>query len=207
MTALPQHRLGEFRYADYKTWPERERWQLLEGLAFALAPPTVDHQRVVWELGRQLGNQLLGKRCEALSSPVGVRLPVHDEADDQIRTVFEPDLIVVCDPAKIDAHGVRGAPDVVIEVLSPSTAAFDQLEKRLAYDRAGVRELWLIDVVNGLVTRYRQEADGNRFGPAELLRAEGRIPLAALAGLELDLDFINQLPSRHPPEGWSAAAG
>jgi Uma2 family endonuclease len=179
----------------------------LDGVAYAMAPPTLDHQRVVGELYAQLRDQLRGHRCEPFMAPVGVRLPAHQEADEHIRTVFEPDLIVVCDPAKLDPTGVRGAPDVVIEVLSPSTATFDLLEKRVCYDRAGVRELWLIDVVNGLVTRYEQEVGTARFGPAEMLRASGRITVAALEGLVLDLEFISSLPSRNPPEGWSAREG
>jgi hypothetical protein len=76
----------EFTYADYMRWPENERWQLLDGVATAMAPPLVRHQIVVTEFGRRLGNQLLGHRCRALVAPVGVRLPKHNEADDQIRT-------------------------------------------------------------------------------------------------------------------------
>lgn len=204
MTARPQRKVGEFRFADYRTWPEGEHWQLLDGVAYAMAPPSLDHQRVIGELFGQLRDQLRGHPCEPFMAPVGVRLPSHDEIDDDIRTVFEPDLIVVCDRSKLDATGVRGAPDLVIEVLSPSTATFDLLEKRLRYDRAGVRELWLVDIVNGVVTRYTQDAQTQRFGPAEMLRAEGRIGLTALEVLELDLDFIARLPSRNPPDGWSA---
>jgi Uma2 family endonuclease len=121
-----------------------------------------------------------------------VRLPRGQEADEDIRTVFEPDLLVVCDPAKIDRAGVRGAPDVVIEVLSPSTASFDLIGKRLAYERAGVRELWLFDLANGVVSIYRQQAPGT-FAPPELVPTQGRVALTALPGVELDLDFVEAL--------------
>jgi Uma2 family endonuclease len=186
--AAPAIRHGSFRYADLCRWPEDERWELIDGHAYAMAPPNWAHQSVVFELGRQLGNQLEGKPCQARSGPVGVRLPVAGEADADIRNYFEPDLLVVCDPAKIDARGVRGAPDLIIEVLSPSTASYDQIDKRRAYERAGVRELWLIDVVNGLISIYRH--DGRRYAAPDLVRTEGRISVAALPGLELDLDFV-----------------
>jgi Uma2 family endonuclease len=121
---------GEFDYHHYRSWPEHERWELLEGRAYAMAPLSWAHQTVVFELGAQLRNALLGQSCQARVAPVGVRLPKKDEADDQVRTVFEPDILIVCDASKIDAAGVRGAPDVIIEVLSPSTADFDQVDKR-----------------------------------------------------------------------------
>lgn len=182
---------GEFTFANYMSWPESERWQLLDGTAYAMAPPSWAHQTVVTELGRQLGNSLHGKACQARVAPVGVRLARQNEADANIRTVFEPDILVVCDRRKIDAKGVRGAPDVIIEVLSPSTASFDQIEKRLAYEWAGVRELWLVDVSNGLLTIYRH--NGAQFDAPEIVRATGKIALRALEGVTLELGFIDDL--------------
>lgn len=188
----PRIKSGEFSYAHFRRWPEDERRELIDGLAVAMAPPSVAHQRVVTELTVQLGSALRGHRCVVLASPVGVRLPIADEADDDIQTVLQPDLPVVCDPAKIDRDGIRGAPDLVIEVLSPSTAAYDLIEKRQAYERGGVRELWLIDIAAALITRYQQVAPA-RFGDAVHLRAEGRIALNSVPELALDLDFIAEL--------------
>ena len=182
---------GEFTFANYMNWPENERWQLLDGAAYAMAPPSWAHQSVVTELGRQLGNALHGKPCQARVAPVGVRLPRHNEADASIRTVFEPDILVVCDRSKIDAKGVRGAPDVIIEVLSPSTASFDQIDKRQAYEQAGVRELWLVDISNGVVIIYRH--NGAQFNAPEIVRASGTIAMRALAGVKLELNFIDDL--------------
>ncbi len=184
--------VGEFTYRDYQRWPAHPRYELLDGRARLMAPPSTSHQRVVFELGRQIGNALEGRSCQAFAAPVGVRLPIDDESDEYIKTALEPDLVIVCDPAKIDAKGIRGAPDVVIEVLSPSTAAYDSIDKRAAYERAGVRELWLIDVASGLVHRYLKEGKG--FNPPELLRAEGRIELCL--GFALSLDFMVALRER-----------
>ncbi|MCU0756529.1 MAG: Uma2 family endonuclease [Xanthomonadales bacterium] len=195
--ALPQARIAEFTLQHYLSWPEHERWQLLDGHAYAMAPPLISHQRVVLELGAQLRNQLLGKPCMALVSPVGVALPAPDSAEDRpdrIRTVFEPDVVVVCDAAKIGPRYILGAPDFVIEVLSPSTAGFDQIEKRRRYGTAGVRELWLIDIDSGLLTLWRQQ--GEDFGAPEIRWAEGVLPVDALPGIQLDLDFLPPMRKR-----------
>ena len=195
--ALEKPTLGEFTYSDYMRWPAVKRWQLLDGFAYAMAPPSLPHQAVVLELGRQLANQLLGKPCKALVAPVGVRLPKLNEANELIRTVFEPDVVVVCDPGKMDKSGIRGAPDFIIEVLSPSTARFDQIEKRKAYERAGVREFWLIDIPGGVLTIYRHTAE--LFEAPDIVRAEGVIAIAALPGLTLDLDFMSEWLEKDEP--------
>jgi Uma2 family endonuclease len=156
-----------------------------------MAPPSTAHQRVVFELGRQIGNQLQGRPCQGFSAPMGVRLPVGGEADDDVRTVFEPDLLVVCDPSKIDARGVRGAPDFIIEVLSPSTAAFDLVDKRQRYESAGVGELWLIDPVSSVLTVYRRE--GEPFAAADIRVGQGRLAVQSVPGLVLELDFLQSL--------------
>ncbi|MBI2397449.1 MAG: Uma2 family endonuclease [Xanthomonadales bacterium] len=194
--ARPRIKPGEFSYRDYLAWPENERWQLLDGVAYAMAPPSIAHQAVVFELARQLGNALEGKPCRAFTGPVGVRLPRAQEADAFIDTVFEPDLVVVCDPSKLEPRGIRGAPDLVIEVLSPSTASFDLVEKRQRYDRAGVRELWLIDPSSSVLTVYRQH--GEHFDAPDIRRAEGEITLTALPEITLYLDFMSAL--REQPE-------
>jgi Uma2 family endonuclease len=188
--AKPQtNQNGEFTYANYLKWPPRPRYELLNGHARMMAPPSTAHQRVVFELSRQIGNALQGKPCQGFAGPVGVRLPVRDEADEFIQTVFEPDLLIVCDASKVNAKGIRGAPDFVIEVLSPSTAAYDSIEKTAAYERAGVRELWLIDIGGAKIYRYLRT--NIAFAAPEALAAEGRIELHL--GFALELDFMAQL--------------
>ena len=187
-TQTAKRPIGEFTYKDYLSWPAKPRYELIDGAARAMAPPLISHQQVVFELGRQIGNALEGKPCRGFAGPVGVRLPVHKESDEFIRTVFEPDLVVVCDETKIDAKGIRGAPNFVIEVLSPSTAAFDTIEKRKAYGAAGVEELWLINIPYGIVTRFTQ---ADAFSNSEYLYAEGSIEVHL--GFALNLDFMKAL--------------
>jgi Uma2 family endonuclease len=152
-----------YTYGDYRLWQGDERWELIDGEAMLMSPaPRIQHQRVVGALYRQLAQFLEGNPCEALIAPFDVRLPKGNEADDAVDTVVQPDLVVVCDASKIDSLGVRGAPDLVVEVLSPATAGRDEILKRDLYERSGVREYWLIEPET-LSLRVYQARD-RRFG-------------------------------------------
>jgi Uma2 family endonuclease len=113
-----------------------------------------------------------------------VRLPKSNEEDDQVDTVVQPDVLIVSDLKKLDARGVRGAPDWVAEVLSPSTARHDRTLKLSAYERAGVREVWLIDPVDRTLTIYQLEA--GYYGRALTLELNGRTQLTAVPGVTID---------------------
>lgn len=146
-------------YGDYLTWPDEVRYELIDGVAYAMAPaPLRVHQEILGELFRQAGNALEGRPGRPYVAPFDVRLPRGDEADHDIDTVVQPDLVVVCDRSKLDERGCRGAPEWVIEVLSPATAGHDQIVKRALYERAGVREFWLVHPVDRIVTIYVLEA-------------------------------------------------
>ena len=134
-----------FTYADYLTWDEDERIELIDGEAVMMAPPSTSHQIISGELFRQLANFLEGKKCLAIPAPFAVRL-FEREGDPpaNVRTVVEPDISVICDRNKLDAHGCKGAPDMVIEILSPSNRRHDRLVKLDLYQRAGVREYWIV---------------------------------------------------------------
>jgi Uma2 family endonuclease len=156
-----------FTYADYCGWSEDERWELIDGEAYDMSPaPTRHHQELVGEIFRQIANFLEGRPCKVYVAPFDVRLPAGDEADAEVKTVIQPDISVICDPAKLDDAGCRGAPDWIVEVLSPGTAAKDQIRKRELYERHGVREYWLVHPTDRILTRYLRE--GERFGPARL---------------------------------------
>ena len=130
--ALPAPKYEDtYTYADYLTWPEGERWELIEGVPYNMSPaPFRKHQGVVMELSRQIANFLNDKSCEVYSVPFDVRLlpDISQEDatrvdDDDLTTVVQPDISIICDSEKLDERGCLGAPDVIIEVLSPSTAA------------------------------------------------------------------------------------
>ena len=173
-------------YADYLTWSRSYGDELIDGTAYVREPPAPSwlHQEVVVELCRQIANALEGKTCRVCIAPLDVRLPKSTEGDDQVDTVVQPDVLIVSDLKKVDARGVRGAPDWVAEVLSPSTARHDQTLKLAAYERAGVREVWLIDPVDLTVTLYQLEAGS--YGRATILELKGRTRLTAVPGVTID---------------------
>ena len=136
----------KWSYADYLTWNDGQRWELIEGVAYCMSPaPGVRHQKISAELLRQFANYLKGKSCQVFSAPFDVRLSERSTASDNyVDTVVQPDLLVICDKTKLDDRGCNGAPDLVIEILSPSTAAIDFKIKFDLYQRFGVLEYWII---------------------------------------------------------------
>ncbi|MEF8769989.1 Uma2 family endonuclease [Candidatus Accumulibacter contiguus] len=174
--ALPRATGHRFTYADYRQWPDDERWELIDGVAYAMAPaPTISHQILTGQLFRQIDQALDGTPCRTLIAPVDVLLPAANEADEQVTTVVQPDILVVCDPAKVTENHIRGAPDWIIEVLSPATARHDHLTKRALYERAGVREYWLVHPVDRVITLYTLK-DGLYGGPEIVEMAGERSP-------------------------------
>jgi Uma2 family endonuclease len=143
---------------------------------------------IVGAVYSQINVALKGRPCRAFIAPLDVRLPKSTEADDDVETVVQPDILIVSDVQKIDPRGIRGAPDWVAEVLSPGTARYDQGVKLQAYERAGVPEVWLIHPVDRTLRIYRLEAQ--RYGRATFLELEGRTALTAIAGLVIDWDEV-----------------
>ena len=157
--ALPAEK-ERYTFADVLTWEESDRIEIINGEAVMMAPPSRIHQKVSFEIGRQIGNYLEGKKCEVYPAPFGVRLFEKDgDSPDDVDTLVEPDISVICDKSKLDKHGCKGAPDMVMEILSPSTQRHDRLVKLGLYQRAGVREYWIVDPVKQCVTVYNFEQE------------------------------------------------
>jgi len=146
----------EYTYADYLSWDESERIEIIDGIPYHTyggqivegapvmqATPSSAHQSISMELSRQLANFLKGKPCKAFAAPFTVRLEALE--DDRDGTAVEPDIVVVCDHSKLDDKGCKGAPDMVVEIISPSTARKDRIIKFNKYQQAGVREYWIVD--------------------------------------------------------------
>jgi Uma2 family endonuclease len=147
MTALKKEE-EYFTYADYKSWElkEGERYEVIYGEAYAMAAPNTRHQEILMELSTQFHVYLRGKSCKVFPAPCDVRLFYEeDESDD---TVVQPDIMVICDKNKLGPEGCRGAPDLVIDILSPSNTAIEMERKRQLYQDAGVREYWIVDSEN-----------------------------------------------------------
>ncbi len=182
-------------YADYLAWPEDVRYELIDGMAYLMAPaPTLEHQDIAGEIYFQLRRALEGQSCRAFIAPLDVRLPKGEELDEEVDTVVQPDVLVVCHARKLNRRGVRGAPDFVVEVLSPATAGHDYLLKRRAYERAGVREYWLVHPTDRMLTCYRL-VDG-RYGEPVMQELSGTTAISVLPGVEIAWDeLVLRLPT------------
>ena len=144
-----------FSYTDYKNWEldEGERYELIYGEAYALASPNAYHQLILGEMLKQLAVFFTGKPCKVYPAPYDVRLFYEDDESDD--TVVQPDISIVCDRAKRGKEGCRGAPDFIVEILSPSNTAIEMHRKYELYRQAGVREYWIIDPDHKTLHAYR----------------------------------------------------
>ena len=159
--ALPAEK-ARYTFADCLTWDENESIEIINGEAFMMATPSRIHQKISGELFRQLANYLEGKKCEVYSAPFGVRLFEQDgDRPEDVDTVVEPDISVVCDRSKLDKHGCKGAPDLIVEILSPSSLRRDRLVKLNLCQRAGVREYWIADPENRSVMVFLPDSNGS----------------------------------------------
>lgn len=187
--ALPAKKMEPERYtfADVLTWGENERIELIDGEAFMMAPPSTVHQAVSIAIASQLYAYLEGKQCQVFTAPFGVRL-FEKEGDrpEDVDTVVEPDISVICDPSKIDERGCKGAPDLVIEILSPSTRRYDRVVKLGLYRQAGVREYWIVNPADKSVSVMLRDENGFLL-PYDDYGREDPAKVNVLEGCEIDL--------------------
>jgi len=186
MGALPKEE-PYYTYADYKEWEldEGERFELIEGEAYAMSAPNTRHQAILGELFYQIYNFLRGKPCKAFSSPFDVRLFYKaDESDD---TVVQPDISVICDRKKLGTEGCRGAPDLVIEILSPSNTAIEMGQKLKLYREAGVREYWIVDPENNEITVYCFQ---NKKTDIKTYKSTDTVAVTIFPGLNIPLEQV-----------------
>ncbi len=136
-----------YTYADYLTWLDDKRRELINGIVQLMSPaPKRKHQSISSLLNYFIVNYLKNKKCEAYTAPFDVRFPKNGEkGDDKIYTVVQPDISIICDLEKLDDRGCIGAPDLIVEILSPSTAKKDINDKFILYQEAGVKEYWIVN--------------------------------------------------------------
>ena len=185
--ALPAEEM-RYTFADVLTWDEKDRIEIIDGEAFMMSPPLRVHQEVSGELYSQIHEFLRGKPCRVYAAPFAVR-PFEEDGDalENVDTMLEPDITVVCDPVKLDKYGCKGAPDMVIEILSPSTRRHDLAVKYRLYQRAGVREYWIVDPDGKTVQVFKLE-DGF-YGAADVYTA-GAVPVSLWEDFSIDLSQV-----------------
>ena len=189
MNSLAKHHQARYTVADYMSWPDDERWELIAGEVYNMSPaPTIKHQGIVGDFYSQLKQQLIGKPCIPYFAPVDVVLSDND--------VVQPDVLVVCDLAKITEKNIQGAPNLVVEVLSPGTALKDMREKKLLYERSGVREYVVIDPLEEYVQRFCLQNDGH-YGSSDVFGPDEVLHLRSLPEIEIQLWEIFDM---NPPD-------
>ena len=176
-----------FVYSDYASWDDENRYELIDGRAYMMSAPSVTHQRVLGELHRQFANFLVGKTCEVFLAPFDVCLNAKGDDDD---TVVQPDIVVICDQSKLDRKRCNGAPDMVIEIVSPSSSRHDRMTKLNKYLQTGVREYWIADPDDNGVVVYILE---NGKYVATAYEGVASIPVTVLDGCIITLpdEFID----------------
>ena len=182
-----------YTYADYLKWKFSETVELIKGKIFKMSPaPDLFHQRVSGNLYGNIFAYLKGKSCDVFHAPFDVRLPLPPDKikNEEIDTVVQPDIFVICDQNKLDMKGCIGAPDWIIEILSPSTAQKDLGEKFDIYEHAGVKEYWIAHPHEHTLLVYRLGGNGKFVGePRPFVRSD-KVPSRIFDDLLIDLEEI-----------------
>lgn len=179
----------EYTYADYLKWTFEERLELIKGKLFRMSPaPNLVHQQLVFRINGPLYNYLKGKPCSAFPAPFDVRLPRKSKEDKDVITVLQPDVCVVCDPSKLDSRGCIGAPDIVVEILSPGNNKKELKNKYEAYEESGVQEYWIIQPAEKTFLKYVL-TDG-KFQASRLLTIGDEVTTDVLPGFVLSLEEL-----------------
>ncbi len=189
--ALPQLKLDvQYSYSDFLTWDEG-RWELIGGEVWDMTPaPSMAHQQLSMILGSLLYHALKDRGCEVFAAPFDVRLTDNEKAEDyEIYTVVQPDISIICDKSKLDKRGCVGAPDVVVEILSPSTAAKDLKVKRELYQKHGVKEYWLAHPTDRIMMIYVLDDDG-KYNKAQIYDLKDTLRTGLFEGFEIKLSEV-----------------
>lgn len=184
----PDLEYGNYSYSDYLKWQIKEVVELIKGKIFkkaAVAPKRI-HQKVSGELFLRLGNFLKGQKCEVYSAPFDVRFPKVSKEDHKIQDVVQPDICVICDPEKLDDRGCIGAPDLIVEILSPGNSKTELKHKFELYESNGVREYWIIHAETQDLLIY--SLSNGKYVPSRLLTSGDVVESKVIEGFKLDLE-------------------
>ena len=177
-----------YTYRMYCEIDDGNRYEIIDGVPYMMAAPFRQHQRIQIRIASRLHNYLEGKPCEVFAAPFDVRLAVYGELGDDMINVVQPDIVVYCDDSKHDERGGIAAPDIAIEILSPSSAKNDKHRKFNLYEKAGVKEYWLVDGANEVIDVY--VLDGEKFVHEAILQKGDTLTSSVIEGLEMDVAGI-----------------
>ena len=192
MEALVLDLHKRYSYADYLTWMDGIRRELIDGFIKMMAGTSRLHGKVSNNITLRLNLYLLNKRCncELYSAPIDVLLPKNGETEDgKIYDVVQPDIFVVCGGWKGNENAFLGAPDMIVEVLSPSNRKRDILEKFYLYQNSGVREYWIADPKVKTITAYVMQENGE-YDDGEVYQKGEKVPVHIFDGYTIDANDI-----------------
>jgi Uma2 family endonuclease len=180
---------SRYTYADYLLWGFQERVELIKGYIRQMAAPSMRHQRISGDVFFALRSHLQRDICDVFAAPFDVRLPLpsYMVKGDKIDTVVQPDLCVICDKSKLDERGCLGAPDLMVEILSPGNSKKEMREKYDLYQEAGVREYWVIDPEHAIVLQYVLQEKNQVYQASRPFTDEDILRSAVLHGFEFEL--------------------
>jgi len=189
---LPQEN-RKYTYADYKQWPDEEKYEIIDGVPYMQAAPSWQHQSISAELVTQFSNYLRNKSCKVFHAPFDLKMPNENESEDETTTVVQPDIVVICDKSGLKGTGYYGTPPLIIEILSPSTARRDKIYKLNKYELAGVKEYWMIEPDLELVSVFKIQ-ENKKYSRPDMYTEEDTIEVSIFSDLIIDLkpvfDFI-----------------
>lgn len=179
-----------YNYADYLQWKFEERVELIKGRIFKMSPaPSSSHQRIARVILVSLDVFLQGNPCEVFFAPFDVRLTRKSKDNQELTTVVQPDICVICDRSKIDEKGCLGAPDIVVEILSPGNNKKELQNKYEVYEENGVQEYWIVSPQDKTFLKYTLDNNGSYF-PSKLLTFGSEVTTPVLPGFVLNLDQV-----------------
>ncbi len=180
-----------YTFADYLN--VAEDWvELIRGKLVKMTPmPSTTHQLISARIFQKIINYLDNRPCNVFHPPFDVRLPQRGKStkDQNITTVVQPDITVICDPDKLDERGCLGAPDWIIEILSPGNIRKDTHDKLELYEEAGVREYWIVHPAEQTIIKYLPDSNGRYIGSKPFTKGD-KIPVSILEGFAIDLDEV-----------------
>ena len=180
---------GYYTYADYLTWRFKERVELLLGRIIKMSPaPNVYHQQILRRFMYHFEKYLWNTKCQLFPAPFDVRLPVSKKKGYQ-DTVVQPDLVVICDESKLDEQGCNGAPDIVIEILSPGNSRREMKDKFELYEASLVPEYWIVDPEHQDITIYTLD-DSNKYVGSKPFVATEKVRSTVIVDLVVDVEEV-----------------
>jgi Uma2 family endonuclease len=180
---------GNYTYADYYRWKFEERLELIKGWIYRMSAPTPRHQTVSMQLSIRIGSFLQNTSCKVFAAPFDVRLTKNNATrDEDVQTVVQPDIVVICDVAKIDSRGCIGSPDLVVEILSPSNNKVEIKKKFDLYEENLIKEYWIVHPEEKTVIVYSLQ--NNKYIGSRLYGEDELIVTEVLQGIEIKAEDL-----------------